>query len=326
MRTWSVIESDCSPDMTGVSRRILITGAGGFVGRHLTTILATAGHDTAVFTPSLDVRDREMVATTVQQIAPDVCIHLAAVSSVRGAEQDEEQAWQVNLHGALNIARSILHHAAACRLLFISSADAYGDSFRTGIPLNESAALAPMNTYAATKAAADLALGSMVEHGLRCIRLRPFNHTGPGQSEQFVVAAFARQVARIAAGVQAPVLNVGNIDARRDFLDVRDVCAAYLACIDKATELPEGAILNLASGTPRRVGDILSELQKIAGTSAELKIDATRVRRRDVRSACGDSTQARTVLGWTPVIPWEQTLRDVLDDWRARVREPMQES
>jgi GDP-4-dehydro-6-deoxy-D-mannose reductase len=320
MPTSSAIESDYRPDMTIAPRRILITGASGFVGRHLTATLAVACHDATVFTPSIDVRDRAVVAATVQQTAPDVCIHLAAVSTVRGAEQDETQAWEVNLHGTLNVAGAILGHAADCLMLFISSADAYGGSFRTGVPLTESVALAPMNTYAATKAAADLALGSMVERRLRCIRLRPFNHTGPGQSEQFVVAAFARQVARIAAGVQPPVLNVGNIDVRRDFLDVRDVCAAYVACIRKAAKLPSGAILNLASGNPRRVGDILAELQKIAGTNAELKIDATRVRQSDLPSACGDSTQARMALGWTPVIPWEQTLRDVLDDWRARVR------
>jgi nucleoside-diphosphate-sugar epimerase len=306
--------------MTSASRRILITGASGFVGRHLTATLAATRQDMTVLTPSLNVCDRAMVAATVQQTAPDVCIHLAAVSTVRGAEQDEAHAWEVNLHGTLNIARAILRHAPDCVMLFISSADAYGESFRAGVPLTEQAVLAPMNTYAATKAAADLALGSMVQRGLRCIRLRSFNHTGPGQSEQFVVAAFARQVARIAAGVQAPVLNVGNIDARRDFLDVRDVCSAYVACIDKAATLATGAILNLASGAPRRVGDILSDLMRIGGTSAELKVDATRVRQGDVPSACGDSTKARMALGWTPVIPWEQTLRDVLADWRERVQ------
>jgi nucleoside-diphosphate-sugar epimerase len=325
MPTSNATGSDYRSDMASVPRRILITGASGFVGRHLTARLAVVSHDASVFTPSLDVRNREMVTATVQQTSPDVCIHLAAVSTVRGAEQDEEQAWQVNLHGTLNVARAILHHTPNCQMLYISSADAYGDSFRAGVSLTENAPLAPMNTYAATKAAADLALGSMVEQGLRCVRLRPFNHTGPGQSEQFVVAAFARQVARIAAGLQPPVLNVGNIDARRDFLDVRDVCAAYLACIDNPGALPPGAILNLASGTARRVGDILSELQTIAGTTAEVRIDPARVRKRDVTSACGDATLAREALGWTPVIPWEQTLIDVLDDWRNRIGGSMQE-
>src|SRR6185437_13750265 len=110
------------------------------------------------------------------------------------------------------------------------------------IIIAERVSLAPINAYGATKAAADLALGSMAEHGLRCVRLRPFNHTGPGQSEQFVVAAFARQIARIAAGLQPPLLEVGNIDTRRDFLDVRDVCSAYAACIERAATLAPGTI------------------------------------------------------------------------------------
>ncbi|HEY7577714.1 MAG TPA: GDP-mannose 4,6-dehydratase [Acetobacteraceae bacterium] len=326
MPTSSVIGSDCGPDMARAPRRILITGASGFVGRHLTARLAAACHEATVFTPSFDVRDRELVAATVRHIAPDVCIHLAAVSTVRGAEQDEDQAWRINLHGTLDMARAIRRHAPECLMLFVSSADAYGDSFRAGTPLTETAALAPMSTYAATKAAADLALGSMAEQGLRCVRLRPFNHTGPGQSEQFVVAAFARQVARIAAGLQPPVLEVGNIDARRDFLDVRDVCAAYLACVDKATTLPPGAILNLASGKARRVGDILSDLQALAGITAEVRVDPARKRKRDVPFACGDATLAREGLGWTPAITWERTLRDVFDDWRTRVRAPAEET
>src|SRR5262249_19286486 len=140
---------------------------------------------------------------------------------------DEGQAWEVNLHGTLHLARAILRHVPDCQMLFASSADAYGWSFQSGTALAENAPLAPRNTYAATKAAADLALGSMTEQGLRCVRLRPVNHTGPGQSDQFVVAAFARQIARVATGLQPPLLEVGNLDAWRDFLDVRDVCAAY---------------------------------------------------------------------------------------------------
>jgi GDP-4-dehydro-6-deoxy-D-mannose reductase len=306
--------------MASAPRRILITGAAGFVGRHLTVSLATAYPDATLHTPSIDVRDAGEVATAVREASPDVCIHLAAVSTVRTAEQNEDHAWDVNLHGTLRVARAILERAPECQMLFASSADAYGASFRTGKPVAEGVPLAPINAYGATKAAADLALGGMVEQGLRCVRLRPFNHTGPGQSHQFVVAAFARQVARIAAGLQLPLLKVGNINTCRDFLDVRDVCVAYLACIDRRDTLPSAAILNLASGKARRIGDILSELQALAGTALEVQIDPARVRERDVASACGDATLAQELLGWTPVIPWTRTLQEVLDDWRARVR------
>jgi len=305
--------------MAEVPRRILITGARGFVGRHLTAALGAAYPDTALLTPSLDVRDQKAVAAAVQDASPDICIHLAAVSTVRGAERDEDHAWQVNLQGTLHVARAILRAAPDCLMLFISSADAYGRSFRAGVPVTESLPLAPMSTYAATKAAADLALGNMAEHGLRCVRLRPFNHTGPGQSEQFVVPAFARQIARIAARLQPPLLEVGNIDTRRDFLDVRDVCAAYVACIDQAATLAPNTILNLASGTDRRIGDILAELQSLAGVAVDVRVDPMRVRKSDVASACGNATLAHATLGWAPAIPWEQTLRDVLDDWRGQV-------
>jgi GDP-4-dehydro-6-deoxy-D-mannose reductase len=151
------------------------------------------------------------------------------------------------------------------------------------------------------------------------VRLRPFNHTGAGQSAPLVVAAFARQVARIAAGLQPPVMDVGNLGPWRDFLDVRDVCAAYVACLSRRDALPPGTILNLASGAPRRIGDVLNELLILAGIAAELRADPSRVRASDVPLACGDAARARTLLGWTPAVPWRQTLQSVLDDWRARV-------
>jgi nucleoside-diphosphate-sugar epimerase len=213
----------------------------------------------------------------------------------------------------------VLAHAPACRLVFASSAEVYGRSFRTGLALDEAALPAPLNIYAATKAAADLALGALAVEGLEVVRLRPFNHTGPGQSADFAVPAFARQIARIEAGLQEPVLRVGALDPRRDFLDVRDVCAAYAAAISAALE--PGAILNLASGTPRRIGDILAELLGIAGIAAKVETQASTLRPGEIAVACGDSHAARAALGWEPRIAWETTLHDVLRDWRNRVRE-----
>jgi nucleoside-diphosphate-sugar epimerase len=306
--------------MAFVPRRIMVTGGAGFVGRHLTTLLAAAYPSASLLTPMIDVCDRTQVEAAVRAAAPpDVCIHLAAVSAVSAAQEDEDHAWQVNLHGTLNLARAILLHAPQCQMLFPSSADAYGRSFRAGTKLDEDAALAPMNIYGATKAAADLALGSMAEQGLRVVRLRPFNHTGPGQSDQFVVAAFGRQIARIATGLQPPVLDVGNLDTWRDFLDVRDVCAAYVACIARRDALPAGTILNLASGEARRIGDVLTDLAALAGVDVNMRIDPSRVRDTDLRVACGNADRARELLSWTPAIPWARTLRDVLDDWRSQI-------
>jgi GDP-4-dehydro-6-deoxy-D-mannose reductase len=224
----------------------------------------------------------------------------------------------VNLHGTLNVAEAIRDLAPSCRLVFISSADIYGASFRAGVALDEEALPAPLNTYGATKAAADLALGAMAAEGLGVLRLRPFNHTGPGQSADFVVPAFARQIARIEAGLAPPVLKVGALTPERDFLDVRDVARAYALAL--ARDLPTGTVLNLAAGTPRRIGDVLEALLALAKVKVEVAEDPARLRPADIPRAIGDAARARALLGWEPVIPWAQTLADVLDDWRIQVR------
>jgi GDP-4-dehydro-6-deoxy-D-mannose reductase len=308
--------------------RILITGAAGFVGRHL---LATLRRDDAaaeLLTPDqaeCDITDAAALDRLVAACRPTACVHLAGIAAIPAARRDPAAAWRVNLDGTLNLARALLAHAPEAALLFVSSADVYGGSFRAGRPLDEQAPLAPLNTYAATKAAADLALGALAaEGGLRVVRLRPFNHTGPGQSDAFVVPAFARQVARIAAGRQPPRLQVGALAPERDFLDVRDVCAAYAACLravgpEAADPIPPGTIVNLASGVPRRIGDVLAALLARAGVAAEIETTAHLLRPSDIAVAAGEAGRAAALLGWRPVVPWEQTLDDVLDDWRRRV-------
>jgi nucleoside-diphosphate-sugar epimerase len=305
--------------MPTTPRRILITGAAGFVGHHLSVVLAASFPEARLFTQEFDITDPTQVSTAVSEAAPDACLHLAAISTNAMAAVDESHAWTVNLHGSLHLAQAILRHAPDCQLLFVSSADAYGASFRSGSKLNESAALAPLNLYAATKAAADLALGAMAEKGLRVVRLRPSNHTGPHQSSALVVAAFARQVARIEAGLQQPVIEVGNLEPRRDFLDVRDVCAAYVAVMARQDVIAPGAIFNIASGEARRVGDVLNALIAIAGVTAEIRVDPGRTRSTDVPLAWCDAARAQAQLGWTPGTPWQQTLHNVLDDWRHRI-------
>ena len=300
--------------------RILVTGAGGFVGGHLVPALRAAFPDaslTLVGTAELDITDTPAVHALVARVRPEACVHLAAISAIGAARQDPALAWRVNLLGTLALAEALRKLDAL--LVYPSSAEIYGASFRAGHPLDETAAAAPQNTYAATKAAADLALGAMAADGLRVIRLRPFNHTGPGQTEAFVVPAFAAQAARIASGLQPPVLKVGNLDAMRDFLDVRDVCAAYVAAIAHAETLPSAAVLNIASGTPRRIGDVLQDLLRLAGVTPLIEPDPARMRPSDIPIAAGDAAAAQVKLGWLQTIPWETTLRDVLADWQRRV-------
>jgi GDP-4-dehydro-6-deoxy-D-mannose reductase len=301
--------------------RILVTGANGFVGSHLLPCLTAVFPQADIVPSTFDVQDEPAMRGALQAAPPDACVHLAAISAIPMAQAEPNAAWQVNLHGTLRLARALLAEAPHCTMLYVSTADAYGRSFQTGKPVTESTALAPMNTYSATKAAADLALGAMVGEGLKLIRARPFNHTGPGQSAAFVVAAFARQVARIAAGIQAPILHTGALDPQRDFLDVRDVCRAYALCIDPARQITPGTILNLASGNTRRIGDVLAELMKIGGIEAEIRTDQSRLRATDIPLACGDASAARDVLDWEPRVDWNTTLDDTFNDWRHRVRD-----
>ncbi|MGE0419242.1 MAG: GDP-mannose 4,6-dehydratase [Acetobacteraceae bacterium] len=304
----------------GEPARILLTGASGFVGRHMQRALAAAFPAASLLTQRVDIRDAGAVRGLVRETSPDVCVHLAAMAAIPDAQRDPDLAWAINLHGTLNIARVLLAEAPNCRMLYASSADAYGATFRRGSALNEDAPLAPMNTYGATKAAADLALGALARDGLRVVRMRTFNHTGAGQTTGFVVPAFARQVARIAAGLQDPVMSVGNLDSRRDFTDVRDICDAYVACIRAGTDVPDGTILNIASGEPRRIADILDDLIALAGVAVEIRPDPARMRAADLPVTQGDSSLARRLIGWTPRRTWNETLQSVMSDWQARVR------
>lgn len=309
-------------------QRILLTGGAGFVGSHLRLALA-ARFPAARVLPTgeheqpgihrLDITDVAAARAVIGAFRPDAVIHLAAISAVTEANRDAERAWRVNLEGTRRLARAALEVAPDALFLFVSSAAVYGRSFRAGLAVAESAPLAPLDTYAATKAAAEMALSAMSGKGLRLVRLRPFNHIGPGQSESFAIGAFAAQIARIEAGLQPPELAVGSLAAERDFLDVRDVAAGYAAALEKAETLENGIALNLASGTARRIGAVLEELLSFARVPISVRTDTSRLRPVDLPRSVGCSALAERLLGWRPEIPWEKTLADLMADWRARI-------
>lgn len=312
-------------------QRILVTGASGFVGLHLIPALRAAFPSAALLaaapdpvpsadrTLPLELLDPQSIRDCVVEARADVVIHMAAEAFVANAFADPMRTWRVNVDGTLQLAHAIRETTPDAVLIYISSAEIYGLTFQTGAVLTEDAPLAPANPYAASKAAADLALGEMGLRGLKVIRLRPANHTGAGQSDKFVVPAFARQLARIEAGLQERKLKVGALDRWRDFLDVRDVCAAYAAVVAKGHELQPGVAINIGSGTPRRIGDILNALIARVGGSVEIQTDVGRLRPTDVMTAACDAGRARALLGWSPRIDWDTTLDDVLDDWRGRL-------
>ena len=293
--------------------RILITGASGFVGPYVQAACAQAFAGADIIPGGADITDRAAVDAMIAAAQPDVVVHLAGIASVPAARSDPERAYAVNFNGTLNLAYALLALQPKALLINAGSSDCYGDSFRAGVALDESAALAPLNTYAASKAAADLALGALAaEAGLRLVRLRSFNHTGPGQSPAYVIPAFAAQIADIKADRQPPVINVGNLTAERDFLDVRDIAAAFALVIAHGEALEPGAVFNLASGTARRVGDILDMLIAASGMEIAVRPDPERMRPVDIARASGDAGKARRLLGWAPAIPFATTLSDVL--------------
>lgn len=313
--------------------RALVTGAGGFVGPYVIDALrqaaaaveivaagkpAESGAGSAGVVP-LDVTHADEVRRLLEQTRPSHVIHLAGIAAPVRANVDRDLTWSVNLGGTLNIARAVLDVCPGCTLINVGSGMVYGATANRPAALDEDALLAPMDDYAASKAAADLALGPLVRQGLRCVRMRPFNHTGAGQTDSFVVPAFAVQIARIEAGLAEPVVRVGNLEAERDFLDVRDVARAYALAALRSDELESGLILNIASGTPRRTRAVLDRLLALSSVRIRVEQDPGRMRPSDVPRMVGDASRARELLGWTPRHDFDDTLRAVLEDCRARV-------
>ena len=250
---------------------------------------------------------------------PDVVIHLAAQASVGAALAGAAAStWAVNLGGTLNIALAIARHLPTATVLFASSSEVYGRAFGAE-PVDEGAACEPLNAYSRSKLMAERILADVLPSSAKLIVARPFNHTGPGQREDFVLPSFAAQIARIEAGLQPPTLWVGNLDVRRDFLDVRDVASAYVGLLTVAPHLPARFTCNIASGSARPLREVLDILCKLARVPFLVQVDPARQRPSDVPVAAGRSDRLRAATGWAPAIALEETLDSLLADARRRV-------
>lgn len=307
-------------------RCILLTGAGGFVGRCMARALvagapearraalvhaAPAAPIDGFETVQADIADTAAVEAAVAALRPDLVLHLAAQSSVGAAAGGAAETWRVNAVGALSLAEALARHAPEATVLFTSSSEVYGAAFNDG-PLDEDTPPRPQNAYARSKLAAEGALSDVLPPTARLVIARAFNHTGPGQDERFALPSFAAQIARIEAGLAPPRIMVGNLDAERDFLHVDDVVAAYLALVEAATRLPHRALVNVASGVPRRIGDLLDALVAQARVPLAIVQDPARMRPSDVPRATAAPERLRAWTGWGPASTMETMLADVL--------------
>jgi GDP-4-dehydro-6-deoxy-D-mannose reductase len=294
--------------------RVLVTGAAGFVGGHLLPRLEAEGWTVSASDREMDVSDPDAVETRVRDVAPDAIIHLAAVSSVATSWQQPELTYQVNYLGTRTVLEAALRWAPAARVILVSTADLYGSTQPGAAPFDETSDLRPHSPYARCKAAADLLGGVYAARGLDVIRVRPFNHTGPGQTDTFVLPSFARQVASIEAGRSEPTMRVGNLDSVRDFLDIGDVIDAYIHLLDpKVTS----GTYNVASGSGIRVGDALRTLCSLAGVEPRIEIASEFFRPTDF--AVGNAARLQIASGWQPRVPFDRTLERLLDYWRGRI-------
>ncbi len=307
-----------------------MTGAAGFVGTHLVRRLRTEDHDVHALVlpqeelaPDLrdvprhpcDVTDAAALEPVLRELAPEWIFHLAAISRPQECRDDPVLAWDVNFLGTHNVYHLAAQVVPETRVLFVSSAVVYGRPAEDDLPLTEDAPLRPGDVYATTKLAGDLLGAEFALSGrLSVIRVRPFNHVGPGQGEGFVAPDFAAQIARIEAGVQKPEMQVGNLSPARDFTDVRDVVRAYLLLMEKGDL---GAVYNVCSETARTVQELLDGIRALSKTDLTVEVSSRRTRKDEPDRVFGCAEALRAATGWTPQISWEQTLRDVLDEWRA---------
>lgn len=309
-------------------QRILITGGTGFVGSYLVRFLKSPGTKVIVVSSEepkvreadvdyckADIRNLDEIQAVFRGAKPNRVFHLAGVSSVARSWDNPRLAFDVNVVGSYNVFETALRLPSPPKILNISTSQVYAHS---SPPLTETSSQAPDNPYAATKAMAELlmVLYKKCTNG-GVITARAFNHTGPGQSPEFVLPSFAKQFAEIEAGLYPPVLKVGNINVKRDFTDVRDVVAAYSELLDKGTA---GEIYNVCSGRAVLLADIVTLLQKNCNVAVKIEVEANRVRSSDVPALVGDPRKLQTTTGWSPKIPLETTLKDLQDYWRAAVK------
>ncbi|HVF69363.1 MAG TPA: GDP-mannose 4,6-dehydratase [Xanthomonadales bacterium] len=312
-------------------KRVLITGATGFVGQHLTELLS-ANNEYEIFGTSLtehnspnekvkiekiDLSNPDDVLSLVNKTEPDLIYHLAALTSPADSFSNPTPVVLGNIEIQMNLLNAVRNSGFKPRILVVSSAEVYGLISASDLPIDESTPMRPANPYAVSKIAQDyLGLQYHLSYKMDIIRVRPFNHTGPGQGPGFVVPAFSGQIAKIEKGKQEPILKVGNLLAKRDFTDVRDIVKGYLMLMEKGVS---GEVYNIGSGKSHSMQELLDTLLSLTDKKIVIENDPARQRPSDVADIFSDCKKLSSLTGWKPEIPIEKTLQDTLDYWRGVV-------
>jgi GDP-4-dehydro-6-deoxy-D-mannose reductase len=318
---------------------VLITGITGFAGSHLAEYIlahhpeakvhgivrwrsrmdniAHLVRDKKVVLHEADLKDVVSLRKTLADACPDRIFHLAAQSFVPASWRLPAETFMINAVGQINLFEAVLAEKLPARIQIAGSSEEYGMVHPDEVPMKETNPLRPLSPYAVSKVAQDL-LGYQYwqSYRLHIVRTRGFNHTGPRRGEVFVTSNFARQIAQIEKGIIEPVIRVGNLEAKRDFTDVRDTVRAYWMALDKGEP---GEVYNIGTGTTISMKDMLGILLSLSPAKVEVRVDPDRLRPSDVQILYADVSKFRSQTGWVPTIPFQTTLKDLLDYWRERV-------
>lgn len=318
--------------------KVLITGITGFVGSHLAEYLLDqknievygikrwrsplsdlAGVLQDVHLMDCDLRDANSVNHVIELVRPDRVYHLAAQSYVPSSYTAPVDTFQTNACGTINLLEAIRTAQIDPHIHICSSSEVYGQVRPDEVPIKETNPLRPSSPYAVSKVAEDMiAYQYFVSYGLKTVRTRAFTHTGPRRGEVFVESTFAKQIAEIERGNARPVIHVGNLNSVRTFLDVRDICVAYQLAVEKGVP---GEVYNIGGERTMSVGEMLDYLLSLSSVKVRIEVDPARLRPSDVTLQIPDTNRFREQTGWKPTIPFEKTMRDLLDYWRTQILE-----
>jgi len=294
--------------------KVLITGAGGFVGKHLINYMSTQAIEIVSLPQEIDIRDKEQLNEFCLNYSFNAVVHLAAQSFVPRSIINPKETYEINFTGTLNILEALRLSKFRGVFLYIGTSDAYGIVQESSLPIMENVPLSPMNPYAESKVAAELLCKkwSISEDAMRVVMTRSFNHIGPLQGERFVISGFCKQVAMIKCGLQKPCVRVGNTGVTRDFTDVRDVVRAYLMLLEEGIN---GTTYNVCSGQEIHLQSVLPELRQIANIDFSVEVSSNLYRDAEQTRAFGSFDKIKKDVGWTPKILFNQSLVDLYNYW-----------